>query len=107
LQPKGATDALTRVLATMAKYGTTVNAIAPTTFRLKLTERMWGTTTSAGRVPHLVAYPAWAARRSGDLVGMAIYLPLAGVGFLHRPGHMSMAVSPLQRMSRKSGCPFR
>ena len=40
---KGATDSMTRVLATeWAKYGTTVNAIAPTVFRSNLTAWMYG-----------------------------------------------------------------
>jgi len=40
---KGATDALTRVLATSGpSYGITVNAIAPTVFRSKLTAWMFG-----------------------------------------------------------------
>lgn len=74
---KGAVDALTRVLATeWGQYGITVNAIAPTVFRSKLTEWMWsddpiGTATrerSLSRIP---------LRRLGevkDLIGMAIYL---------------------------------
>jgi NAD(P)-dependent dehydrogenase (short-subunit alcohol dehydrogenase family) len=74
---KGATDALTRVLATeWAKYGTTVNAIAPTTFRSKLTEWMWkdddvGTAT---RTRTLSRIPLGRLGEAEDLVGMAIYL---------------------------------
>jgi NAD(P)-dependent dehydrogenase (short-subunit alcohol dehydrogenase family) len=74
---KGATDALTRVLATeWAKYGTTVNAIAPTTFRSKLTEWMWkdddvGTAT---RTRTLSRIPLGRLGEPEDLVGMAIYL---------------------------------
>jgi NAD(P)-dependent dehydrogenase (short-subunit alcohol dehydrogenase family) len=74
---KGATDALTRVLATeWAKYGTTVNAIAPTTFRSKLTEWMWqdddvGTATRARTLSRI---PLGRLGEAEDLVGMAIYL---------------------------------
>ncbi len=74
---KGATDALTRVLATeWAKYGTTVNAIAATTFRSKLTEWMWqddevGTAT---RTRTLSRIPLGRLGEAEDLIGMAIYL---------------------------------
>jgi NAD(P)-dependent dehydrogenase (short-subunit alcohol dehydrogenase family) len=74
---KGATDALTRVLATeWAKYGTTVNAIAPTTFRSKLTEWMWNDDEvgKATRTRTLSRIPLGRLGEPEDLVGMAIYL---------------------------------
>ena len=74
---KGATDALTRVLATeWAKYGTTVNAIAPTTFRSKLTEWMWkdNDVGKATRTRTLSRIPLGRLGEAEDLVGMAIYL---------------------------------
>ena len=74
---KGATDALTRVLATeWAKYGTTVNAIAPTTFRSKLTEWMWkdDDVGNATRSRTLSRIPLGRLGEAEDLVGMAIYL---------------------------------
>ena len=74
---KGATDALTRVLATeWAKYGTTVNAIAPTTFRSKLTEWMWkdDDVGNATRTRTLSRIPLGRLGEAEDLIGMAIYL---------------------------------
>jgi NAD(P)-dependent dehydrogenase (short-subunit alcohol dehydrogenase family) len=74
---KGATDALTRVLATeWAKYGTTVNAIAPTTFRSKLTEWMWKDDDdgNATRTRTLSRIPLGRLGEAEDLVGLAIYL---------------------------------
>lgn len=74
---KGATDALTRVLATeWAKYGTTVNAIAPTTFRSKLTEWMWEDSDvgKATRTRTLSRIPLGRLGEAEDLIGMAIYL---------------------------------
>jgi NAD(P)-dependent dehydrogenase (short-subunit alcohol dehydrogenase family) len=74
---KGATDALTRVLATeWAKYGTTVNAIAPTTFRSKLTEWMWkdDDVGNATRTRTLSRIPLGRLGEAEDLVGLAIYL---------------------------------
>jgi NAD(P)-dependent dehydrogenase (short-subunit alcohol dehydrogenase family) len=74
---KGATDALTRVLATeWAKYGTTVNAIAPTVFRSKLTEWMWSEDEvgQATRKRTLSRIPLGRLGEVEDLVGMALYL---------------------------------
>lgn len=74
---KGATDALTRVLATeWAKYGTTVNAIAPTVFRSKLTEWMWSEDEvgQATRARTSARIPLGRLGEVEDLVGMALYL---------------------------------
>lgn len=74
---KGATDALTRVLATeWGKHGITVNAIAPTVFRSNLTEWMWsdselGQTT---RKRALSRIPIGRLAEAEDLMGMALYL---------------------------------
>ena len=47
---KGATDMLTKVLATeWGQYGTTVNAIAPTVFRSKLTGWMYDDENELGQ----------------------------------------------------------
>ncbi|MEZ5787975.1 MAG: SDR family oxidoreductase [Xanthobacteraceae bacterium] len=74
---KGATDALTRVLATeWAKYGITVNAIAPTVFRSALTEWMWSDNEvgQATRQRSLSRIPLGRLGEVEDLVGMAVYL---------------------------------
>ena len=74
---KGATDALTRVLATeWGKYGITVNAIAPTVFRSKLTAWMWGDDEvgQATRNRSLSRIPLGRLGEAEDLVGMALYL---------------------------------
>jgi NAD(P)-dependent dehydrogenase (short-subunit alcohol dehydrogenase family) len=74
---KGATDALTRVLATeWAQYGITVNAIAPTVFRSKLTAWMWSDSEvgQATRKRSLSRIPLGRLGEPEDLVGMALYL---------------------------------
>lgn len=74
---KGATDALTRVLATeWAKYGIRVNAIAPTTFRSKLTAWMWedNAVGKATRERTLSRIPLGRLGEPEDLVGISLYL---------------------------------
>lgn len=74
---KGATDALTRVLATeWAKHGITVNAIAPTVFRSKLTAWMYGDNDlgQQTRARSLSRIPLGRLGEVEDLIGMAIYL---------------------------------
>jgi NAD(P)-dependent dehydrogenase (short-subunit alcohol dehydrogenase family) len=74
---KGATDSLTRVLATeWAQYGIRVNAIAPTVFRSKLTAWMWedNAVGKATRERTLSRIPLGRLGEPEDLVGMALYL---------------------------------
>jgi NAD(P)-dependent dehydrogenase (short-subunit alcohol dehydrogenase family) len=74
---KGATDALTRVLATeWARHGIRVNAIAPTTFRSKLTAWMWqdDAVGKATRERTLSRIPLGRLGEPEDLIGIALYL---------------------------------
>ena len=74
---KGATDALTRVLATeWARHGIRVNAIAPTTFRSKLTDWMWSDAEvgKATRQRTLSRIPLGRLGEPEDLIGISLYL---------------------------------
>lgn len=74
---KGATDALTRVLATeWGQHGITVNSIAPTVFRSKLTAWMWSDDPvgQATKQRSLSRIPLKRLGEAEDLMGMALYL---------------------------------
>lgn len=74
---KGGSDALTRVLATeWGQYGITVNSIAPTVFRSKLTAWMWSDDPvgRATKERSLSRIPLKRLGEAEDLMGMALYL---------------------------------
>jgi NAD(P)-dependent dehydrogenase (short-subunit alcohol dehydrogenase family) len=75
---KGATDMLTKVLATeWGSHGINVNAIAPTVFRSKLTAWMFDENNELGQATKqrsLSRLPLGRLGEPEDLVGMAIYL---------------------------------
>lgn len=74
---KGGSDALTRVLATeWGQYGITVNSIAPTVFRSKLTAWMWSDDPvgQATKKRSLSRIPLQRLGEAEDLMGMALYL---------------------------------
>lgn len=74
---KGATDALTRVLATeWARHRITVNAVAPTVFRSSLTSWIFADDERgrAARERNLARIPLGRLGEPEDLVGIALYL---------------------------------
>lgn len=82
---KGATDALTRTLATeWGTKGINVNAIAPTVFRSALTDWIFSDTDAgkASRERNLSRIPMKRLGEPEDFVGLAIYLLSAASDFL-------------------------
>ena len=75
---KGATNMLTRVLATeWGQYGINVNSIAPTVFRSNLTAWMYDEDNELGQATKARSLSRLPLGRLGepeDLVGMALYL---------------------------------
>ncbi|MBU2876853.1 SDR family NAD(P)-dependent oxidoreductase [Aliiglaciecola lipolytica] len=75
---KGATDMLTKVLATeWGQHGINVNSIAPTVFRSKLTAWMFDEDNELGQATKqrsLSRLPLGRLGEPEDLVGMALYL---------------------------------
>jgi NAD(P)-dependent dehydrogenase (short-subunit alcohol dehydrogenase family) len=74
---KGATDALTRVLATeWGKHGINVNAIAPTVFRSALTAWIFEDTEAGrdSRRRNLSRIPLGRLGEPEDLIGIVLYL---------------------------------
>lgn len=75
---KGATNMLVKVLATeWGQYGTTVNAIAPTVFRSKLTAWMYEEDNELGQATKQRSLSRIPLQRLGepeDFVGMSLYL---------------------------------
>src|ERR1700759_1178516 len=73
---KGATDALTRVLATeWAEHGMPVHSTAPTVFRSKLTAWMYGEDElgQAPRARSMARIPLGRLAEGEDLMGMGLY----------------------------------
>lgn len=74
---KGATDALTKVLATeWGKYGINVNAVAPAVFRSALTAWIFEDTEAGAdsRKRNLTRIPLGRMGEPEDFVGIALYL---------------------------------
>lgn len=74
---KGAVDALVRVLATeWGKHGITVNAVAPTVFRSKLTAWIFADDEAGAeaRARNVARIPLGRLGEPEDLVGIALYL---------------------------------
>lgn len=74
---KGATDALTRVLATeWGRHGINVNAIAPTVFRSKLTAWIFADDEKGqeSRTRNIARIPLGRLGEPEDLLGISIYL---------------------------------
>jgi NAD(P)-dependent dehydrogenase (short-subunit alcohol dehydrogenase family) len=74
---KGATDALTRVLATeWGKHGITVNAIAPAVFRSNLTAWIFNDDPAGidSRTRNLSRIPLGRLGEPEDFIGIALYL---------------------------------
>jgi len=81
---KGATDALTKVLATeWGKYGINVNAIAPAVFRSALTAWIFEDTEAGAdsRRRNMTRIPLQRMGEPEDFVGIALYLLSAASDF--------------------------